>query len=438
MPSSAYAEVLASLYALEAAKGMDFKLERVVLALENLGSPQRRFSAIHIAGTNGKGSVAAMLHAIFAAAGYRVGLYTSPHLISFTERIRIGDAVVCEDEVVELAREIRAAVTVRGIELTFFEFTTVMAFLHFARKGVDLAVIEVGLGGRLDATNVVDPEVSVITTIGLDHQEFLGDTLAGIAREKAGIIKPGRPVIVGRVPVEAHQVIAAIAAEQAAPLYQCERDFSLAGPPALRFAGLGWQVDAIRLGLRGTYQRDNAATALAVAALLRHKFPIGEDAVRAGLATVQWPGRLQVMQTAPLVVFDGAHNVDGVTALTHEIPALVGNRRVHVLFAVMRDKHWHPMIERLGPLAASVTITQALPPRGEDPAMIAQAFERYCRTAINPDPLPALQALIQSVDPGDAIVVTGSLFLIGAVYAYFLPPRTRPNDFSSETAPHPN
>ncbi len=164
MATNDYAKVLSSLYALEAAKGMDFKLERVALALKNLGDPHTRFVSVHIAGTNGKGSVAAMLHAMLSAAGHRVGVYTSPHLVSFTERIRVGATSIAEDDVVALAREIRTAATVRGIDLTFFEFVTVMAFLHFARCAVDIAVVEVGLGGRLDATNVLDPAVAVITT----------------------------------------------------------------------------------------------------------------------------------------------------------------------------------------------------------------------------------------------------------------------------------
>src|SRR5262245_61109093 len=170
MPTTDYADTLAWLYALEAAKGMDFKLERVALALRNLGEPQTRYPSIHIGGTNGKGSVAAMTHAVLGAAGYRCGLYVSPHLVSFSERIRVGPTPISEAEVVELAREIRAAATSKGIDLTFFEFVTVMAFLHFARSAVEVAVIEVGLGGRLDATNVIEPLVAVITSIDLDHE----------------------------------------------------------------------------------------------------------------------------------------------------------------------------------------------------------------------------------------------------------------------------
>lgn len=420
MATNEYAEVLASLYRLETAKGMDFKLERVELALKNLGDPQTRFAAVHVAGTNGKGSVAAMLHAMFSAAGYRVGLYTSPHLVSFTERIRIGAETITETEVVDLAREIRAAATVRGIDLTFFEFVTVMAFLHFARRGVDLAVVEVGLGGRLDATNVLDPEVAVITTIGLDHEEFLGNTLASVAAEKAGIIKPGRPVIVGRVPPVAHDVIERTASERGADAFWAGRDFLVSDTVPFRFRGLDCEFGGLTLALRGAYQRDNAAVALAALALLRRTFPTSDAAIRRGLAEVRWPGRLDVVQTTPLVVLDGAHNADGVAALRSELPAIVGARPVHLLFGVMRDKQWQPMVEVLGPMVSSATLTTALPPRGAAAEVLARAFERYCPVAVVPDPMRALETLLQSVGPDAAILATGSLFLVGAIYPHFL------------------
>src|SRR5579862_3788185 len=265
MAGSEYADVLAALYRLEAAKGMDFKLERVALALKNLGNPQRDFAAIHVAGTNGKGSVAAMLQAMFDAGGYRAGLYTSPHLLRFTERVRIGNQEITQDAVVGLAREIHAAATLRGIELTFFEFVTVMAFLHFARERIDLAVIEVGLGGRLDATNVIDPAVTVITTIGLDHQEFLGDTLASIAAEKAGIVKPQRPLVVGRLGPEAARIVMQAAATENAPAVWLGRDFAVQGNETVAFEGLGRPIDGLSIGLQGSYQHDNAATAVAAA-----------------------------------------------------------------------------------------------------------------------------------------------------------------------------
>ncbi len=438
MPTSAYAEVLASLYRLEAAKGMDFKLERVALALKNLGNPQLRFATIHVAGTNGKGSVAAMLHAVLVAGGYRVGLYTSPHLLSFAERIRIGQREVSEDEVVELAREVRGAATVHGIELTFFEFVTVMAFLHFAHAAVDLAVVEVGLGGRLDATNVVDPAVAVITTIGLDHQEFLGTTLASVAREKAGIIKPRRPVVIGRVPPSAAVVLAQAAAEQGAAAFWLDQDFSVAGDAACRFEGMGAAFDQLSIGLRGSYQHDNAATAIAALLRVRGRFPLADAAIRQGLAGVCWPGRLDVVHTKPLVLLDGAHNADGMTALVRELPGIIGQRRMHLLFGVMRDKCWQPMAQAIGPLATSVTVTTVLPPRGAAPTEVAPAFAPYGPVRLAATPLDGLETLLRTTDPADAIVICGSLFLVGAVYPSFFPQGRRgPCDAVSGTTPQP-
>ena len=413
---SAFSDTLAWLYGLEAARGMDFKLERVALALSALGDPHRRYPCLHIAGTNGKGSVAAMLHSILHAAGRRTGLYTSPHLVRFTERIRIGTGEIGEDEVVELTREIRSAATVRGIELTFFEFVTVIAFLAFARHGVDCAVVEVGLGGRLDATNVVDPEVAVITTIGRDHQQYLGDSIEEIAAEKGGIIKTGRPVVLGRMPAAANRVLRAIAADRGAPCVQCEREMRVDASTPLKIHGMGWDFDGIRLALAGGFQVDNARTALAAAALVRDRLGVTEPAVRAGLAKVRWPGRLEVVSTAPLVIADGAHNEDGISMLVEELPSLIGQRPLHLLFAVMRDKHWRPMVERLGPLLRSATITSVLSSRGETPEVVAECFRRYCQVTVDADPVHAVRHLYRRLPGQEALLVTGSLFLIGAVY----------------------
>jgi len=423
MASAEYAEVLASLYRLEAAKGMDFKLERVALALKNLGNPHERFATLHVAGTNGKGSVAAMLHAMFGAGGYRVGLYTSPHLVSFTERIRIGADEISEADVVALAREIHTAATLCGIELTFFEFVTVMAFLHFARQGVELAVVEVGLGGRLDATNVVTPEVAVITSIGLDHQEFLGDTLACVAAEKAGIIKARRPVVIGRVTEVVAEVLRRVATERGAPAYWAERDYVTSAAMPLTFEGFGRRLAAVELALRGAYQRDNAATAIAAALQVERRFPLSEAAMRRGLEEVRWPGRLEVVQDAPLVILDGAHNPDGMATLVRELPGLVGGRPIHLLFAVMRDKRWQPMVEAIGPLVRRVTVTAALPPRGESPEVLARAFQCYAPVQVVSEPRQAIEAVVQSAAADDVVVVAGSLFLIGAVYPHFLAQR---------------
>ena len=433
MSADSYTDVLAELYALEAAKGMDFKLERVALALEHLCDPHRQYPVVHIAGTNGKGSVAAMLHAILTAAGYRVGLYTSPHLLSFTERIRVGADPISEPTVVRLAREIRATVTSRGIDLTFFEFTTVMAFLEFVRQAVDVAVVEVGLGGRLDATNVVDPAVAVITTIGLDHEEFLGSSIASIAAEKGGIIKPDRPLVVGNVPATARGVIERLAAERRAPASWFATDFAIEGSDPFRFRMSRNEITGLRLALCGGHQRENAATAVAAVLRLRDVMPVPDAAIRHGLARVHWPGRLQVVRDAPLLVLDGAHNLEGVRTLVRELPAIVGSRPVHLLFGVMRDKRWQPMVDVLGPIAASATLTTVLPPRGEVASALASAFTPHCPVSVAHTPAGGLTTLLQRTPSRDAIVVAGSLFLVGEILASIRSPHNHAPLFATSS-----
>jgi dihydrofolate synthase/folylpolyglutamate synthase len=418
MPSTDYADTLAWLYALEAAKGMDFKLERVALALKNLGRPQRRYPCIHIGGTNGKGSVAAMIHAVYEAAGYRVGLYISPHLVGFAERIRVGSTLVSEDAVVELAREIRAAATSRGIGLTFFEFVTVMAFLHFARSKVDVAVIEVGLGGRLDATNVIEPLVSVITSIDLDHEDYLGNSVESVAMEKSGIIKPGVPVVVGRVPAAARAAIESAAAERNAPARFANDDFHLSRSDGV-FYGIGPDLAGISLSLGGRFQTENAAVAITTLRLAADTLPLGDESIRRGLSSVAWPGRFEVVPADPLVVVDGAHNRAAARMLVDELPAVIGERKLHLLFAVMRDKRWEPMLDELIPGVASVTLTTALPGRGEDPQRLAEFIGSRCPVRMVQDAEAAFAELVERVPRRDAILVTGSLFLVGQVYPAF-------------------
>lgn len=413
---NSYERAIAWLYGLEAAKGMDFKLERVELALASLGDPQRAYPCIHVAGTNGKGSVAAMCEAVLRAAGYRTGLYISPHLVRFTERIRVGAEEISPEQVVALVDEIRRAATSRGIDLTFFEFVTVMAFLHFARRGIEAAVIEVGLGGRLDATNVVEPEVAVITTIGLDHQEYLGNSLEQIAAEKAGILKPGRPVVIGRLPEVAERVVAALAREKECALRRLGPDFSLSPQGSADYRGSALALDGLEIALQGRHQRDNAAVAIAALEAARARLPVDEDAIRKGLATTVWPGRLEVLAGPPTVVLDGAHNLDGVKVLAEEVRALAAGRRIRLLFAVMRDKDWEPMVHSLAEIASDVTVTTVFPPRGEAPQRVAAAFARSRPTVVAPDPLQGLSRLMAEGSGDDLVLVAGSLFLIGAVY----------------------
>jgi len=412
---TAYDATLAYLLGLEVSRGWDLKLERMRAALAVRGNPERRFAAVHVAGTNGKGSTAAMVEAALRAAGHRTGLYTSPHLVDFTERVRAGGRAIPRATVVALVAELRAALEGAGIALTHFEFVTLLAFEWYARIGVELAVVEVGLGGRLDATNVLQPIATAITSIAHDHEEWLGDTLAAIAGEKAGIAKPGVPLVVGGVPAEAEAVIHGRAAEVGAPVVPAGT--LEPGPDGLGFAsGEGVRWEGLRVGLPGDFQRGNAAVALGLLAAVQGRFPCPAAAVRAGLASVAWPGRLAVLRESPRVVADGAHNPAGVVALARELPALVGDRPVVLVFAVMADKAWRAMLDGLVPRARAAIVTR-VGRRGQEPAALGAALAGRLPVMIEPDPRAAIRAGCAAAGPAGALVVTGSLFLVGEAYA---------------------
>jgi dihydrofolate synthase/folylpolyglutamate synthase len=410
----AYAETIAYLQGLEVSKGWDLKLERMRAALAARGHPERRFRALHVAGTNGKGSTAAMLEAVLRAAGYRTGLYTSPHLVDFAERIRAGGLAMPHEAIVDLVAELRVALERAGIALTHFELATLLGFEWLARVGVDVAVVEVGLGGRLDATNTCEPIGTAITSIGRDHEEFLGRALAGIAREKAGIAKPGVPLVLGPVAPEIEAVIAEVAAGVGAPLVSAGRDAVLEPTGAFRAPGVVW--DRLTIGLPGAFQRDNARTALALLAAVRTALPVGADAVRDGLATVSWPGRLADLGGTPRVIADGAHNPDGVAALVRELPRLAAGRPLTLVFAVMADKAWEGMLEALAAHATRVIATR-VGRRGLDPRLVARALGDRMPVDVV-EPAPAAIAHARAVaEPDGVVLIAGSLFLVGEAYA---------------------
>jgi len=412
-----YEETVAYLAGLEVSAGWDLKLERMGAALARRGYPEARWPALHVAGTNGKGSTAAMLDAVLTAAGYRTGLYTSPHLVDFVERIRMGGRTIPRAAVVELVAALRADLEAAGIVLTHFEFATLIAFEWFARVGIDVGVIEVGLGGRLDATNLVRPAVTAITSIALDHEAWLGHDLAAIAAEKAGILKAGVPLALGRLPEEAARVVLARAAEVGAPVARVGTDAALGeAPGGLAFRGPGASWDHLSLALPGVFQRDNAAVALTALALVRERFPCAPEAVRAGLAAVRWPGRLAVLRERPLVVVDGAHNPAGAAALAAELPGVAGERRVVLVFAVMADKDWRAMLEPLLERSARVIVTR-VGRRAADPQALADALQGRVPALAVDDAPTALRAALSSAGPDEAVLVTGSLFLVGEAYA---------------------
>jgi dihydrofolate synthase/folylpolyglutamate synthase len=396
---------------------IDLRLDRMRQALALFNHPENQFPSLHIAGTNGKGSTAALLHNILHHAGYRTALYTSPHLESFTERIRIGHEEIAQTEVVSLADEIWQRTAEANVPLTFFEFITVMAFIYFARNRVNVAVIEVGLGGRLDATNVVTPLVSVITTIAKDHEAYLGPDELSIAREKGGIIKPRIPVICGKVSEPVTAVLQEIARLRESPAYFLGTSFSflLKNESLFDYIGIKQNLSGLALALRGRHQLANASLALAALELVNEYFPVPQVALRYGLETVQWPGRLELISERPLVILDGAHNPEGVRALADALIELRQGRKIKLLFATMADKEWQLMLEILAKLADEIIFTRVSMERSADPELLAKNIPVPIPSRVIQDSQTALAALLDRAQPDDILVVAGSLYLLGEV-----------------------
>ncbi|HVG62720.1 MAG TPA: folylpolyglutamate synthase/dihydrofolate synthase family protein [Hyalangium sp.] len=401
-------------------------LERMFVALEALGHPQRRYCSLHVAGTNGKGSTCAFAATALRAAGHRVGLFTSPHLERVTERFQIDGSEISREllgrRILEvLARYPQAADT--PAPLTYFEFGTAVAFWHFAQEGVAVAVLETGLGGRLDATNTVAPLVTAITPISFDHMEYLGYTLGAIASEKAGILKRGVPVVVSRQEPEALANIARVADEVGAPMLLEGRDFTLeqAAGGALVYRGVKWSLDGLTLSLRGAHQRQNASMALAALEQLEARgLTVPTQAAKAGLASARWPGRLEEVSRQPIVLLDGAHNTGGVAVLLASLDELYPGRRIHAVFGVVADKDRAPMMRALFPRCASVHLTPLETPRSLAPERYLEEARALCadvRAHANlDDALASAQALAME---GDVVLCTGSLYLVGAARARF-------------------
>ncbi len=419
--ASAYAATQDYLFSLKA-KGLKFGIDRMRLLVAGIGHPERATPVIHIAGTNGKGSVAAMLEAIFSTAGWRTGLYTSPHLVKLGERVQVARQILTEDEIVAYTRELRpiAEAVSQGSpddHPSFFEFMTAMAFLQFARKRCDIAIIETGLGGRLDATNVVVPEVAVITSIGLDHCDMLGDTLEKIAAEKAGIIKHGKPVVIGRLPPEAEAVIRRVATEQGAPVFSVREVFGedIAGYPVTAF--------------EGDYQRWNAATAVLVARCFDARWRLTGDTVARGLREARWPGRWQraTIGGRPLIL-DASHNPEGAGVLDAQLRALVTEteRKPVVVTGVLGVARARPLLETISRYAAEIHLVMPQQSRAsgfeELEALIPKTFGGRVTRATVAGVFPDATTCTVG-GPDDTVVVTGSIYLLGEVMARIEPQR---------------
>ena len=406
--------------------GMDLGLDRARAALAEAGDPHLDLACLHVTGSNGKGSTCAMIESIARAAGLRTGLYTSPHLARFAERVRI-DGEPIEDAAFEDALG-RALRLVNG-ELTFFECLTAAAFLAFRAASIDLAVLEVGLGGRLDATNVIArPLACAITTLSLEHTAVLGPTLSAIAREKAGILKPGAPYVIGHLPAEAERAVDEIARAVGAGPQQRVREEASAEPADVRYRRVdralhitapdGREVRA-EPGLVGRHQAANAALACALAWHLSARWPAVAPAIPAGLATARWPARFERLpaERGVTVLFDGAHNDEGITALLdtlHEECFLP--ERTVLVFGALADKPFEAMLLRLAARAHRRVYTA---PKGRAPAALGD-LARVAPGDMEPEPAAALSRALDLAAPGDTVLVTGSLYLVGELRAHLL------------------
>ncbi|MGH8013112.1 MAG: bifunctional folylpolyglutamate synthase/dihydrofolate synthase [Candidatus Binataceae bacterium] len=412
------------LYSLEA-RGEIYKLERMDQALALIGNPHRKLRAIHIAGTKGKGSVAAMLEACLRAAGYRCGLYTKPHLVNLTERTRINGAEMPSALMLDYITRLRGIYDRAGLALTFFEFTVALMFLYFAETKVDLAVIETGLGGRLDSTNVVRPLVSVITPIGFDHMDRLGYTITAIAGEKGGIIKDRVPVVIGARDVDARRTLLEMAARRQSAAFMIDREFSyrsLAPAHQLDYRGLGLKLDGVEIALAGPFQHENAAIAIAALEVLRGRgLAVEERAIRDGLREVVWPGRFDLVARQPMVILDCAHNPLAIDALLESVAVELGPQvKPRLIFGCLEDKQWERMAAMLAERVSDATLTRARPKRPLQPEKLLPLFSARMSARVIHDPAEAIAWTMAHTAADDVVLVTGSVYLVGEVYPWFL------------------
>lgn len=415
-----YEATLKRLYGLQRF-GIKLGLETVSALLSELGNPQRRFHALHVAGTNGKGSVAAMTASILHAAGVRVGLYTSPHVLDFCERIKIQGIDIPHDRVVDLFARVQALPSFL-VQPTFFEVATVMAFQYFAEEEVDIGVIEVGMGGRFDATNVCHPLGTIITNVSFDHERYLGSSLPDIAFEKAGIIKRRVPVVVGPVERDVFTVLQERAQHKNAPLIAFGKEFLCVSHDAGSFDVTGTRAEYLNLrcSLEGRHQAVNAACSIvALESGVMPLLSISERIIRRGLESVTWPGRLERLQRRPLIFCDGAHNPAAAECLTVHLQGLLderNGRRLIVVIGMMQDKNLSAFLNALVPLADGVILTQIDHPRSAPvlalkralPVVDVPVYERE-------SPQTAIDLATRLADHDDLVCVTGSLFLVGHV-----------------------
>ncbi|MDB5084004.1 MAG: hypothetical protein JWN30_890 [Bacilli bacterium] len=413
-------------------EGIKPGLERMEAILTALGSPHQSLSFIHVAGTNGKGSTCAFLSSIFAAAGLKIGLYTSPFLETFHDRMRVGGRCVTDEQLDHYVQRLKPIVDklseIEAMQPTEFELVTALGLLFFAEEQPDIVIWETGLGGRLDATNVVTPLVSVITNIGLDHQHILGASESLIAKEKAGIIKTGVPVVSGATG-EAIQVIQTDAAGKSADISVLGVDFT-AEVTALSITEHRMRYDSSTLhfgeldvGLLGAHQAQNAALAIRAAevvARIRPEFAVSSAGIRRGISSASWPGRFEVIADHPIVILDGAHNPDGVQALTSAIKTLLPGKHIRVVMGILQDKVIPDVINPIARLARQVIVTQPNTPRAAQSGKVEQILKELGVPSVSITPVSdAVLYALENSSEEEVVLVTGSLFTISEARAWW-------------------
>jgi len=428
--NTTYANALSRLYGLQKF-GIKLGLSKTCSLLKDLGNPHTDQKYIHIGGSNGKGSVAALIASILKQAGLKVGLYSSPHLVRFSERFKINDEEISTEDVISLIEEIFDVIS-PDEPPTFFEVTTAMALTYFQRQKTDISVIEVGMGGRLDATNIINPLVSIITNISLEHQAFLGPRLLDIAGEKAGIIKPRIDVVSGATQTGVNRLFESICNKKGSPFWRLGKQIRYRTVAnGFDYSGLVNHLKGLKISLNGKFQARNCSLAIAATELLEAKgFRISREDILNGVSNTVWPGRMQVAARNPMIIIDGAHNPAGIRAMADSVRAGYDYKHLILVMGIMEDKAIGQILRGIVPYANHVIFTRPDYSRAARPEDLMEQASVYHKPTETSPALPhALKRAIEIANPEDLIIVCGSLFTAGEALNYFDPEKYMKDDF---------